>query len=116
MTWLNFTFLIEIPDATIGSLQGGWISQYADAYQYLQIDLGKVTKVTRIATQGRYDAGWWTKTYTLDYSEDGGIFKSYNNGQVCEIDTENIESKGRVQCEWRSHLTANLLLFILIGF
>jgi len=67
----------------LGSFKGGWISQYADANQYLQIDLGKVTKVTRIATQGRYDAGWWSKTYTLEYSEDGGTFKTYaNNGEV----------------------------------
>ena len=66
----------------LGSFKGGWISQYADANQFLQIDLGKVTKVTRIATQGRYDAGWWTKTYTLAYSVDGGTFMLYNNGQV----------------------------------
>ena len=66
----------------LGSFKGGWSSQAADRYQYLQIDLGEVTKVTRIATQGRYDAGWWTKTYSLDFSEDGGTFKPYNNGQV----------------------------------
>ena len=66
----------------LGSFQGGWISQYADTNQFLQINLGKVTKVTRIATQGRYDAGWWSKTYTLAYSVDGGTFMLYNNGQV----------------------------------
>ena len=69
----------------LGNFQGGWASQYRDANQFLQIDLGKVTKVTRIATQGRSDAGWWSKTYTLDYSEDGGAFKPYNNGQVSNI-------------------------------
>ena len=66
----------------LGSFQGGWISQYKDTNQFLQIDLGKVTKVTRIATQGRYDAGWWSKTYTLAYSVDGRTFMLYNNGQV----------------------------------
>ena len=67
----------------LGSFNGGWVSQYADAYQFLQIDLGKVTKVTRIATQGRADAGWWSKTYTLEYSEEvGATFKPYKNGQV----------------------------------
>lgn len=66
----------------LGSFGGGWISQYQDANQFLQIDLGKVTKVTRFATQGRYDAGWWSTSYTLDYSVDGATFKSYNNGQV----------------------------------
>ena len=46
------------------------------------VDLGKVTKVTRLATQGRSDAGWWSKSYSLEYSEDGGVFKPYKNGQV----------------------------------
>ena len=50
--------------------------------QFLQIDLGKVINVTRIATQGRSGKGWWTKTYTLDYSADEGAFLPYNNGQV----------------------------------
>ncbi|XP_078346606.1 uncharacterized protein LOC144631897 [Oculina patagonica] len=79
-----------------GSFGGGWISQYKDANQYLQIDLGKVTKVTRLATQGRYDAGWWTKTYTLDYSVDGGTFKPYNNGQVLQGNTDNVNAEGHI--------------------
>ena len=66
----------------LGSFNGGWISQYANAYQFFQIDLGSVTKVTRIATQGRDDAGWWTKTYTIDYSVDGGTFQPYGKVDV----------------------------------
>ena len=69
---------------SLGSYQGGWISQYGDVNQWLMIDLGKVSKVTRIATQGRSDAGWWSKSYSLDYTtEDGGEFTKYNNGEVC---------------------------------
>ena len=65
-----------------GSFNGGWISQYADANQFFQIDLGSVTKVTRIATQGRDDAGWWTKTYSIDYGVEEGTFQPY--GEVDE--------------------------------
>ena len=65
-----------------GSFGGGWAAQYNDANQFLEIDLDEVTKVTRIATQGRLDAAWWVKTYTLSYSEDGGTFKDYKNGEV----------------------------------
>ena len=68
--------------AFLGSFNGGWISQYTDAYQFYQIELGSVTKVTRIATQGRDDAVWWTKTYTIDYSVDGGIFQPYGKVSV----------------------------------
>lgn len=64
-----------------GSYYGGWASKHADVGQWLQIDLGKTAKITRIATQGRYDANWWVTKYRLTYS-DGGIFKSYKNGQV----------------------------------
>ena len=53
-----------------------------DVYQFLQIDLENVTMVTRIATQGTFDTYQWTKTYTLDYSQDGVTFISYNNSQV----------------------------------
>ena len=63
------------------------MSYYKNEHQFLQIDLENVTKVTRIATQGlTCKSNWpwagWTKTYTLDYSEDGGTFISYHNSQV----------------------------------
>ena len=64
-----------------GSYYGGWASKHADFGQWLQIDLGKITKVTRIATQGRLDAAWWVTKYSLTYS-DGGQFMSYKNGEV----------------------------------
>ena len=78
----NMPILINKWFVSLGSYQGGWISQYADVNQWLMVDLGKVTKVTRLATQGRSDAGWWSKSYSLEYSEDGGVFKPYKNGQV----------------------------------
>ncbi|CAH3038827.1 unnamed protein product [Porites evermanni] len=79
-----------------GSFNGGWASQYGDAYQFLQIDLGNVTKVTRIATQGRYDAGWWTTTYTLSYSNDGAAFTAYKNGEVFQGNTDYRTAVGHI--------------------
>ena len=77
----------DIPNQThiyviLGSYGGGWISQFQDDKQFLQIDLGVVTKVTRIALQGRADAGWWTKSFTLSYSNDGANFTPYDSGKV----------------------------------
>lgn len=63
-----------------GSYGGGWAAQYGDTKQFLQFDLGKVTKLTAIATQGRYDADWMVTSYTLAYSLDGGSFTTYDNG------------------------------------
>ena len=58
------------------------MSYNANKHQFLQIDLEIVTKVTRIATQGYKNWDRWTKSYTLEYSEDGVTFRSYQNGQV----------------------------------
>ena len=58
------------------------MAKYDNQHQFLRIDLGNVTQVTRITTQGTFDKNWWTETYTLDYSQDGLTFIPYNNSQV----------------------------------
>ena len=59
-----------------------WAALRKDANQWLQIDvLGldrKYTKVTRVATQGRYDCcDQWVTKYKLQYSNDGKNFQYY---------------------------------------
>lgn len=55
-----------------------WCSKVKDHYrQWLQIDLGRPSRVTKIATQGRKDARQWVKRYTLSYSQDGAVFTEY---------------------------------------
>ena len=65
-----------------GSYAGAWIPKANDLGQWIGVDLGKITKITRIASQGRQDAGHWVKSYSLTYSVDGGPFLPYNNNQV----------------------------------
>jgi len=60
-----------------GSKVGAWVALNTDIYQWLQVDLGKYTTVTRIATQGRSDLDRWVTKYRLQYSEDGVIFHLY---------------------------------------
>ena len=47
--------------------------------QYIQIDLLNLTKITRIATQGReYNRGReWAKDYKLSYRKDGAVWHYY---------------------------------------
>ena len=45
---------------------GAW-----SGYGWLQTDLGDVAKVTKVATQGRYDADEWVRRYFIRYSIDG---------------------------------------------
>ena len=65
-----------------GSFYGAWIPKTQDMGQWIQVDLGKITKITRIATQGRQDAAQWVKSYSISYSVNGGPFLPYNKNQV----------------------------------
>ena len=67
-----------------GRLQGGWLAGTNDKNQWLQIHLGEqLTKVTRVATQGRFRYKHWVKSYTLQYGYDGKTYKDYKEkGQM----------------------------------
>jgi len=69
-----------------GSYEGGWAASSNNLLQYLQIDLGNVTVVKAIATQSHRLQVWWVTKYTLDYGNEDGNLKAYNNGQasICE--------------------------------
>ena len=58
---------------------GAWSSLTKDLNQWLQVDLGKITPVTHVATQGRNSvspAQMVTK-YKLQFSDDGASFLFY---------------------------------------
>ena len=60
-----------------GGKSGAWSSRPNNLNQWLQMNFGKVAKVSRVATQGRMDANQWVKTYRLAYSLDGEFFHHY---------------------------------------
>ena len=57
--------------------RGAWSSSSSDLNQWLEINLGGYTTLTRVATQGRSDADQWVTKYRLQYSDDGVIFHFY---------------------------------------
>ena len=65
-----------------GSYGGAWLTKKNDLGQWIQVDLGKVFKITRLATQGRQDGNNWVRSYSISYSVEGGPFVPYSNGQV----------------------------------
>ena len=75
-----------------GAKQGGWSALYNDFGQWIQVDLGGSTRVTRVATQGKNAGDAWVVKYRLQYSEDLGITftfvkKSVNSSaKVCLFD------------------------------
>ena len=73
---------------------GAWVAATDDVNQWLQVDLGnQLTKVTRVATQGRNQSSqwpWeahsqWVTKYKLQYSNDGVNFQYYREqGQTAK--------------------------------
>ena len=60
-----------------GIRQGGWSPFKDDLNQWLQVDFGRLTTVTRLATQGRDGSDEWVTKYTLQYSVNGVIYHGY---------------------------------------
>ena len=77
--------LIKILRYKSGSYEGGWTAQGNAVTEFLQIDLGNVSMVTGIATQGNEQKQWWVTRYTLAYGNQDGNFTAYSNDQVSEV-------------------------------
>ena len=64
-----------------GNKAGGWSALRNDFGQWLQVDLGSYTKVTRIATQGRNGYDQWVTKYRIQYSYAGVAFMFYKKAE-----------------------------------
>ena len=73
-----------------GGKTGGWSAGVSDLNQWLQVDLQKKTRVTRIATQGRNaEYSQWVTKYKLQYGDDENTLQFYRqNGDL--LDTVSI--------------------------
>ena len=73
----------------IGDKQGGWSAFTNDFNQWLLVDLGSLSMVTRVATQGKNGFDQWVSRYRLQYSIDGDrysyITKSANSSAQVTI-------------------------------
>lgn len=58
---------------------GGWSPLTSDRYQWLEVDLGERTKITAVATQGRYGSSDWLTSYLLMFSDTGHNWKQYRH-------------------------------------
>lgn len=58
--------------------RGAWSPSSWTPGQWIQVDLGNVTMVTKIASQGRQRASEWVTEYKVSYSLVGGYFKFHS--------------------------------------
>ena len=63
----------------------GWIAKQNNAHQYLRINLAKETSVTKVATQGRFNADQWVASYYLRYSLDGKHWVTYKQNSLDKV-------------------------------
>ena len=70
----------------------GWLPRSAatglEKGEWMQMDLGSAQNVAGLVTQGRNDAGWWTKAYSVKVSVDGDIWAPVACGMVFEANTD----------------------------
>ena len=58
---------------------------------WLQVDLGRLTKVSEVATQGSCSSDEWTKTYVVMYSEDGVDWEQYKEDCIVKVGNKMIQ-------------------------
>ncbi|EDO38589.1 predicted protein, partial [Nematostella vectensis] len=69
--------------AVSGKHWGAWAAGNNRKGEYLQVDLGRVTWVTHVATQGRPEGTFhvqWVAEYTVEYSLTADQWQSYQDG------------------------------------
>lgn len=65
-------FLYRFPSGA-----GGWSPLNSDPDQWLEVDLGRRTKVAAVSTQGRYGSSDWVTAYQLTFSDTGHNWRQY---------------------------------------
>lgn len=73
---------------------GGWSPLTSDRYQWLEVDLGERTRITAVATQGRYGSSDWLRSYLLMFSDTGHNWKQYRQEDSLGVSQNHQSSSG----------------------
>jgi len=77
--------------ARLNQIAGAWQPSRLDLGQWIQVDLGEITMVTKIANQGRQGGNTWVSEYKVSYSFGGGYFKFYRRASNISFDQVGCE-------------------------
>ena len=72
---------------------GAWSTLNMEQGQWIQVDLGEITKVTKIGTRGRSDESEWVTKYKVSYSFDGGYFEFYKHDPYGDAQVSSKEKR-----------------------
>lgn len=85
-----------------GELMGAWVPLESDENQWLQVDLGKATRLTKIAVQGEAgESSRHVKEFTVSCSLDGETFLPYREEGTEKVtrSTESVWWFKKLHCE-----------------
>ncbi|XP_064634109.1 lactadherin-like isoform X3 [Lineus longissimus] len=75
----------------------GWCAKYKSSSEWLQIDLGVVSKVTGVMTQGRGDGKEWVTSFMVSFSMDASkwdyVVDQYGNQRIFEGNIDSYSVK-----------------------
>ncbi|XP_048577863.1 uncharacterized protein LOC5514077 isoform X2 [Nematostella vectensis] len=71
---------------------GAWCTPNNNEGHWLQIDLGSMKIITKVATQGRYDYHQYVKNFTISYSRDLARWSAYSENGEAKIFSGNIDN------------------------
>ncbi|KAM9323097.1 contactin-associated protein-like 4 [Pholidichthys leucotaenia] len=91
---------------------GGWSPLISDRYQWLEVDLGERTKITAVATQGRYGSSDWLTSYLLMFSDMGHNWKQYRQEDSTGSFTANTNADSVIQYKLQQSTIARFLRLI----
>ena len=77
--------------------KGAWTALFNEQGHWIEVDLGHITKVTKIGTQGRHDYAQWVTEYKVYYSFDGGYFEFYKHDPNGDARV-SLEEKPQTEC------------------
>ncbi|KAM6446565.1 coagulation factor V isoform 3-T3 [Liasis olivaceus] len=99
-TWWN-SWEPSLARLNLKGRTNAWLPKANNNYQWLQIDLQQLTKITSIITQGAKSMSteMYVKTFSIHYSDDDSIWKPYLDASTSmeKVFTGNINSNGHVK-------------------
>ncbi|XP_060890497.1 contactin-associated protein-like 4 [Labrus mixtus] len=91
---------------------GGWSPLVSDRYQWLEVDLGRRTKITAVATQGRYGSSDWLTAYLLMFSDTGHNWRQHRQEDSLGAFPGNSNADSVVQYKLEQPVIARYLRLI----
>uniref|UniRef100_A0A673CRI7 Contactin associated protein like 3 n=1 Tax=Sphaeramia orbicularis TaxID=375764 RepID=A0A673CRI7_9TELE len=91
---------------------GGWSPLTSDRYQWLEVDLGRRTRITAVATQGRYGSSDWLTAYLLMFSDTGHNWRQHRQEDSLGAFPGNSNADSVVQYKLEQPVIARYLRLI----